>query len=367
MLDRPIIAPRFRQLLLGVLVGVLGLLCIVVMRPFITTLLWAVIIAYASWPTYRRVSGACRNRPALAASIMTLLVALIVIGPLLLLTVLLQYEVAQAVQAAGAFRAENVTLPAIVRSVPWIADAIQQALDRLAADPGAIRRFIADWATSSRSEVLWVMGSVGRNLLKLVLTILTVYFVFRDGALLAHQVRTVLSRPFDDRLDRYVRAAGAMVRAVVFGFLMTALAQGIMAGIGYALVGVGAPIALGALTAFASVIPVLGTGLVWGVVVLTLLGTGQVWPALALLVWCTLLVHPVDNILRPMLISSSTQVPFLLVMFGAVGGIAAFGLVGLFIGPVALAIATAVWREWVEVRQVEPGPPDAGASGTPPA
>jgi predicted PurR-regulated permease PerM len=343
------------------------LLCIVVMRPFLTTLLWAVIIAYASWPAYRRVVSTCRNRPALAAFIMTLLVALIVIGPLLLLTVLLQYEVAQAVQAAGAFRADNVTLPAIVRSVPWIADPIQQALERLAADPGVIRRFIADWATSSRSELLGVMGSVGKNLLKLVLTILTVYFVFRDGATLAHQVRTVLSRPFDDRLDRYVRAAGAMVRAVVFGFLITALAQGAIAGIGYAVVGVPAPIALGALTAFASVIPVIGTGLVWGVVVLTLLCAGHVGPGLALLVWCTLLVHPVDNILRPLLISSATQVPFLLVMFGAIGGIAAFGLVGLFIGPVALAIATAVWREWLEVRQEGPGPPDAGTSSPPTA
>jgi predicted PurR-regulated permease PerM len=227
------------------------------------------------------------------------------------------------------------------------------------------RRFIADWATSSRGELLGFMGAIARNLVKLVLTILTAYFVFRDGAALALQVRTLLSRVFDSRLDRYVRAAGAMVRAVVFGFLMTALAQGTIAGIGYAVVGVRAPVALGALTAFASIVPVIGTGLVWGIVVLTLLLNGEVWPGLALLGWCTVLVHPVDNILRPLLISNATRVPFLLVMFGAIGGIAAFGLVGLFIGPVVLAIATAVWREWLDVRPAGTGPRGTGTPPTP--
>jgi predicted PurR-regulated permease PerM len=257
-----------------------------------------------------------------------------------------------------------VTLPAFVRSVPWLGDAIQQAIDRYAADPLVFRKLIAEWATDSRDELLGVIGSVGRNIVKLVVTIITVFFVFRDGALLVRQARTLLSRLFDDRLERYVRAAGAMVRAVVFGFLITALAQGTLAGVGYAIVGVRAPVVLGALTIFASIIPVVGTGLVWSVVVLTLLANGELWPGFALLAWCTLLVHPVDNVLRPLLISNTTQVPFLLVMFGAIGGIAAFGLVGLFIGPVALAVATAVWREWLEERMKAPGPPGSGTPST---
>lgn len=152
----------------------------------------------------------------------------------------------------------------------------------------------------------------------------------------------------------------------------TQLVQGAIAGIGYAVVGVDAPVLLGALTALASVVPVVGTFLVWGVVAAALMLTGHAWPGVALLVWGTVLVNPADNLLRPLLISNATQMPFLLVMFGVIGGLAAFGLVGLFVGPVALAVATAVWREWLNERDLAHPPgagrPDGGAApGAPPA
>ena len=137
-----------------------------------------------------------------------------------------------------------------------------------------------------------------------------------------------------------------MLKSAIFGLLVTAIAQGAIAGIGFALFRVEAPVLLGVLTAIASIIPVVGTFLIWGAASAWLAATGHLWLALGLFTWGVLIVHPTDNILRPLLISTSTQLPFLLVMFGVVGGLAAFGLVGLIIGPVVLAIATAVWREW---------------------
>ena len=158
----------------------------------------------------------------------------------------------------------------------------------------------------------------------------------------------VVERFFARRLDRYLEAAGAMLKAAIFGLLVTAIVQGAIAGVGFAVFGVEAPVLLGVLTAVASIIPVVGTFLIWGSASVWLAATGHAWAALGLCAWGVILVHPADNILRPLLISSSTRLPFLLVMFGVVGGLAAFGLAGLIIGPVVLAIATAVWREWAD-------------------
>jgi len=105
---------------------------------------------------------------------------------------------------------------------------------------------------------------------------------------------------------------------------------------------------LGALTGLLSVVPVLGTAFVWGPIGIELLIAGHVWKGVILLAWGTLLVHPTDNVLRPLLISSAARVPFLLVMLGALGGLAAFGLVGVFVGPVLLGIAVAIWHDWTD-------------------
>jgi predicted PurR-regulated permease PerM len=344
--DDPVTPSSARRFLLAVLLGALAALCIVVLRPFIVPVLWAAILAYASWPFYRRVLAIARGRPTPAALAMTLLVALILIVPLLVLALLLQNEIAAAYQAMLAYRADGTGPPPILRAIPWFGDALQQALDRYAADPQLVRQLIVDWARHSRAELLGVMGSVGRNVAKLFIALFTVFFFYRDGAQLVRQGAQVTRRFFSDRLDRYFRAAGAMARAVVYGLLVTALVQGTIAGVGYTVVGVDAPVLLGALTALASVVPIVGTFLVWGPVAAALLLTGHPWPGVALLAWGTLLVHPADNLIRPLLISNATQMPFLLVMFGVIGGLAAFGLVGLFVGPVSLAIATAVWREW---------------------
>jgi predicted PurR-regulated permease PerM len=108
-----------------------------------------------------------------------------------------------------------------------------------------------------------------------------------------------------------------------------------------------APVLLGALTAVVSLAPLVGTSLVWGPICIWLLMSDHPWPALALLAWGVILVHPIDNVIRPLVISNVTHIPFLLVMFGVLGGLAAFGLIGLFLGPVILALGYAVWQEWL--------------------
>ena len=360
--DRTVALLETRRALLAVLLGALAWLCIEVLRPFITPVVWAAIVAYASWPAFRRIDGVCRHHRTASALVMTLLVTVVVVGPMLLLGLLLQDEISGAYRALIAYRTGAAELPTIVRSIPGLGDALQQAIDRLAGDPIALRKQVLDWAMNSHNQLLGMLGSVGRNAAKVFIAVVTAFFFYRDGARLVRRAADLLHQLFGERVDGYIRAAGAMVRAVVFGFLITAVVQGVIAGIGYAVVGADAPVALGALTALASIVPVIGTGLVWGTVAISLVMTGHPWPGIALFAWGTLLVHPVDNLLRPLLISNATRLPFLLVMLGVIGGIAAFGLVGLFVGPVALAVATAIWREWRDERQVEPGPMNSASN-----
>ncbi|MEA3276350.1 MAG: AI-2E family transporter, partial [Pseudomonadota bacterium] len=129
--------------------------------------------------------------------------------------------------------------------------------------------------------------------------------------------------------------------------VLTALAQGALAGLGYWVAGAGAPVLLGALTALLALVP-FGAPLVWGSVGVWLLLTDAFWPGVGVLLWGALVVSMIDNLVRPLAISSSTRIPFLAVFIGVLGGLQAFGLVGLFIGPVILAVMLAVWREWLE-------------------
>ncbi len=357
-LDDPVTSPAARRLLLGILLSALALLCGIVVHPFFAPITWAMIVAYASWPSYQILLRVCHRHHTLAAGLMTLLVVLILVVPLVWLAVLLQDEVSAAYQEMVSYWTSNSNLqPPFLRTIPWFGDAIQQALDRYQADPLLIRQLLIDWVQRFRTELLGVVGDVGRNIVKLLLSILTVFFIYRDGDHLVRQAAQILHGFFGDRLDRYARAAGLMTRAVVFGLLITAVVQGTIAGIGYAVFRVEAPIALGVLTALASIVPVVGTFLVWGSAGLVLVVTGHLWLGLGLLAWGTLLVHPADNLIRPLLIGKATQMPFLVIMFGVLGGVAAFGLVGLFIGPVALALAVAVWRERLQEYAHAPVPP----------
>jgi len=339
--------PLMRRILLGLLLGLLGLLCLWVLKPFLAPIAWAAILAYASWPVYRRVLGAARKPNMLAALLMTVFVTCLVVVPLLWLLVLVQEEVISASRQLAAFLSHGPhALPSAVRDLPWIGEKLQSELDQYSADPLALQREVTRWLQNSAGHLAAMLGEVGRNAVKLLLTMMTLFFFYRDGDTIVRQAHRIVRRFFGDRLDRYVGTAGTMTRAVLYGLLVTAFAQGLIAGIGYRIVGLEAPVLLGVLTGLLSAVPLFGTAVVWGPLGAGLLLTGPAWKGIVLLAWGAVLVHPTDNVLRPLLISNVARVPFLLAMFGAVGGLAAFGLVGVFVGPVLLGVATAIWREW---------------------
>lgn len=336
-----------RRALFGLVLGLLGFLCLLVLRPFVSPILWAAILAYVTWPLYCRLRILFGSYTTTATWLMTLLVVTVAIVPLFWLLVLVQHELVDAYRSLTAYLSRGpYTLPAAVRDIPWFGAWLQESLNRYTSDPAALGREITAGLQPWRGQLAGLLGDVGRNVGKLFVALLTLFFLYRDGDLLVRQIQRVGRRFLGDQLDRSVHAAGIMTRAVVYGLLITALAQGLIAGLGYWIFGLEAPAALGALTGLLSTAPLLGTAFIWAPLAVGLVLAGHTWKGILLLAWGTLLVHPIDNVLRPLFISSVTRVPFLLVMFGALGGLAAFGLVGVFVGPVLLGVASAIWREW---------------------
>jgi predicted PurR-regulated permease PerM len=344
-----------RTVLLATLALALAAVCTVVLRPFVVPVTWAAILAYASWPVFVRVRRACGPRPRTAAALMTLLVSVMLIAPATLLALAVEDEIMSVLDAASQLRAGSIVLPDAVRALPGLGPWLQQTLERYAADPAAARHVLEEGSRALHTDVPGAAFAMLRNLAKLLLALLTVFYLYRDGPALRAQLLGLSRRAFGDGVERYAEGAGAMVRAVVYGLLFSGLAQGLLATGGYLIVGAPAPVLLGALTAVAAIVPLFGTVLVWGPVSATLLLSGHTMDAAILVAWGVIVVHPADNVIKLMVISSATEMPLLLVLFGVVGGLAAFGLVGVFVGPVALAVATALWRDLAQ-----PARPDGG-------
>lgn len=354
-----------RSILLGLLLGGLLLLAYMVLHLFIVPVVWALILAYVTWPLYARLRRLLRGRATASAMLMTLLLTAAFVLPLLWLIGLLQAEFVVAYQTISGYLSDgSQRLPDFIRQIPWIGERMQQALDSLAGDPEMLRAEALRWAQNSFGQLTELVGGVGRNAAKMGLAVLTVLFVYRDGEKLLHQVRRIMQRFVGGRSHGYLSAIGATTKAVLYGLVLTALAQGTLAGLGYWAAGIHAPALLGALTALVALIP-FGTPFVWGGLGVWLLATGQTVAGIGLLLWGGLVVSWVDNLIRPLVISSASQIPFLLVMFGVLGGLAAFGLVGLFVGPVIMAVLMAVWREWLEEQAQGPALPTERAREAP--
>lgn len=346
-----------RRVILTLLLGGLLLLGYLVLSWFIVPAIWAAILAYVTWPAYVRLRRLLRGHAMSSALVMTLLLTAAFVLPLLWLIILLQSEFVLAYQAATSFMTEGThRLPEFVLRLPWIGEHLQNLLDKFATDPAALRAQLASWVQQWLGQLGDLIGGVAYNALKLGFALLTVLFIYRDGENLLDQVRRVLRRFLGRRVDGYIVAIGNTTKAVLYGLVLTALAQGALAGVGYWFAGVRAPVLFGAFTALIALMP-FGTPFVWGALAAWLLFTGKTLAGIGLLLWGALAVSSVDNLIRPLVISSATHIPFLLVMFGVIGGLASFGLIGMFLGPVAVAVLLAIWREWLEDQR--PAVPEA--------
>ncbi len=316
-----------------------------VLSPFFASLGWAGILAYVAWPLHQRLLDRLPNRPNIIALLMTLGVGAILLFPM----VWVMFTVAQDVAATTATFKQLMDqglppLPPAVRTWPggeWFATQYQS----VQGDAEWLRAQIGLLDIGDTALLKALAGGVGRIAAKFGLAVFALFFLFRHGVSMLAQFREVATRSLGDVARGYIQSVGVTVRAVVFGIVLTALAQGVLAGMGYWVAGIAAPALWGMMTALISLIPFVGP-VVWIGLSLGLLAHGETQAALGLFLWGALVVSWVDNLIRPLVISGPTRIPFLLVFLGVLGGINAFGLIGLFLGPVLLAVSVAIWREW---------------------
>jgi predicted PurR-regulated permease PerM len=346
MIEDFVSAPWLRRLITVVVLAGLVLLGFRVMEPFIVPLVWAGILAFVSWPAYKRVLRAVRGRGIIAALIMTSVVSIVVIAPLAWLAVVLRVELVRAYHEISTLLAGGLQLPPAILKLPWLGEQLQDLAARAAQDPNALGLELRKITDNSFEQIAHVIGGVSRNAVKLVLAVVCLFFVYRGGERFYEQLARALEQVLGPRVHNYLQAIGQTVRAVVYGLVLAAAVQGLLVGIGYWVAGVGAPVFLAALTTMCGLIPFAVPALLGGVI-MWLFAAGKTAAGVGLLVWGSLVVGWTDHIVRPFLISREAEIPFIVVMFGVLGGLAAFGLVGLFVGPVILAVLLAIWREWL--------------------
>ena len=345
-------APTLQRLLLFGLFFCLILLSFEILKYFIVPVLWAAIITYITWPVYRRIHNLTGERKNLSALLMTFLLMLVVGIPLIFAVFILQHEGRHLYyELQKQVFSGDFSLPSFITNLPFVGTEIGRIVSELNANPHLLTQSISTWIQGHLGYGRFVVGEISKNMIKMALVMLSLFFFYRDGHIILEQVRRALELVIGPRIHHYIETISETTRAVVYGVGLTALAQAILAGISYAVAGAPNPMVLTIVTFLFALIP-FGTPFAYGGVALWLFSQGHTIEAVGVMVWGTLIVSSADNVIRPLVISGATKIPFLLIMFGVLGGISSFGLVGLFIGPVILAVLLACWREWLQEREI---------------
>ncbi|NNG81188.1 AI-2E family transporter [Acinetobacter sp. ANC 5378] len=340
-------APTLQKVLLFGLFFILLFLSFNVLKYFIVPVLWAAIIAYMTWPWYQWIYRKSGSRATLSATIMISLIILLIGIPLTFGIFMLQHEGRNLYyELQKQVFSGHLNVPQFIRDLPFIGKEISRTLNDINTDPNSIVQNVSIWIQGHLNYGRFVLNEIGKNVVKLCFAVLSLFFFYRDGQTILNQVSKALEMIIGPRIHHYLDTISETTRAVVYGVGLTAVAQAILAGLSYFVAGVPNPMVLTIVTFLLALIP-FGTPIAYGSVALWLFSQGQTMEAIGVMVWGVCIVSTSDNVIRPLVISGATQIPFLLIMFGVLGGIASFGLVGLFIGPVILAVLLAIWREWL--------------------
>jgi len=336
---------RLERIISGIILLILLGGCLLVLRPFLSALVWAAVLCFTTWPIYKRVLWLVRGHRTLAAFLMALAMVVVVLLPFGMIAAAVGDNVRDLTAAAKGWIDTGLPGPPDwLGTIPLFGHRAVEHWQTLAADRAQLieesRRLI-----EPLSALLLVIGKVLiSGLVALALSILIAVFFFRDGESIAHNLSTVVDRVAGERGQRLLDLAGATVRGVVYGILGTALVQAVMAGIGFVIAGVPGAGMLALLTFFLSVVPV-GPPLIWAPAMLWLFHEGSTGWALFMLVW-GIGVSSIDNVVKPWLISHGSDMPFILILFGVLGGALAFGFIGVFLGPTLLAVVYRLISEW---------------------
>jgi predicted PurR-regulated permease PerM len=314
-----------------------GYLTYLILSPFLVPLAWAAVFAMMFYRLH--VLLALRVGPNRAALVTTLLAAVLIVAPGVMLVSVVAREAPQVVDY---LQQTSLSAPRQIERIWGVARS--RSPIALPEDPTLLLRegvqraftFMAPRAGAMLADAFATLGS-------LLVMLFVLFFMLRDGHTLARHLRNLLPLP-EHECDRLMRETRDLVVASVGAGLLVAVAQGAIGAVAFWLLGIGAPVFWGVAMAFCSLIPVVGAALIWGPTMLVLLLSGDIWRGVILLAVGVLGISMADNVLRPLLLSGRTSVNGLVIFLGLLGGVAAFGFIGLVLGPIILVTTGSLLR-----------------------
>jgi predicted PurR-regulated permease PerM len=338
---------RLARILLATALVAVGLW---VLGEFLPALAWAGVLAIALWPSYRRLMAMlpAHGDRVWAPSLATLVIAIVFVAPIVLLGIAVARESHVVVDFIAEARHHGIPPPEWLGQMPLVGSAATSWWTGNLSDPTMAEELIGRVNLRTLSgSVREYGGEVVHRLAIFLFTLLTLFFLFRDGASLTTQLRDISDRVIGKRGERIALQMIAAVHGTVNGLVLVGLAEGVLLGICYWVAGLPYPASFGAITGVAAVIP-FAAPVVYIVAGLYLFAIGKTTGAIIVLGFGSAVVFVADHFVRPVLIGGSTRLPFLLVLLGILGGLKTMGFLGLFLGPAIMAALVALWREWTE-------------------
>jgi predicted PurR-regulated permease PerM len=315
--------------------GIALYLCWLMLRPFIGVVAWAVVLVIVFYPVHKRLARRIKRR-GLSALLSCVLVVLVIVLPLTLLTMAVAEEAAKVVPNLPSQLSQllNNQTSLLGRVSDWIEA-------RFGIDTLRSQTFIVEQLQNSSQHLLGLslnlMGNIAGGIVKAFFVVFTMYYLFRDSEAIVAKLPAALPLS-SEQSERIIVRTKDVVSASVYGVVTIAALQGLLGGFAFWLLGIPSPILWAVLMGFVCMIPVAGSFLVWLPLAIYLMATGHWTKAIVLIVWGALVISTIDNLLRPKLIRNQTRLHELFVFFSVLGGIGVFGLLGIVLGPVVLAI-----------------------------
>ncbi len=334
------------RILMGLLLGGVAIGCVLVLYPFLSALLWAGILVYTTWPVFEWLRVHLHLRRMWAAVLMVTLTAVVLVLPIGVAAPGSADDVTHLRHAImDGLRAGLPDSPLWVFDIPLVGNTIGDLWNRWAADISVMLEALRPYFGIVLEDGLSLLLGIANGVLMFLLALFVAFFFYVYGDPIAARMRLLLHRIAGMQADRLILVTGATVRGVVYGILGTAVVQGILTAIGLWISGVPRPVLLGSIAGLLAVLPI-GAPLVWIPASIWLLGSGHLGWGIFLAIYGVGAISGSDSLIRPWFIARGAQLPFLLTVLGVLGGALAFGLLGIFLGPVLLGIGYTLVNEW---------------------
>jgi predicted PurR-regulated permease PerM len=339
------------RILMGLLLGGVAIGCVLVLYPFISALLWAAILVFTTWPAFEWLRQRLRLSNGIAAGAMVALTAIVVVLPIGIAAPSRADDIVRLRHVVeNALRSGLPAAPHWVYDMPLIGQSVGDLWTGWAADIGAMLTALQPYFGVVLENGFQVLLGIASGVLMFLLALFAAFFFYMHAEPIAERLTTLLRRIAGAQADRLIAVTGATMRGVVYGILGTAIVQGILTSLGLAVAGVPRAMLLGGIAGLLSVLPI-GAPVVWIPASLWLMGTGHLGWGIFLAVYGGVVISGADSIIRPWFIARGAHLPFLLTVLGVLGGALAFGLLGIFLGPVLLGVGYTLMNEWARVAE----------------